>query len=123
MCQNGWCSLVLLAGGEPGGGGLGFFSIFTLWIPILVVFYLLLILPQRRERSRREAMLRALKKNDRVITVGGIHGVVTNVHQDAGEVTIKVDEATNTKLRITLSSIARVVSEEGSKDSSAKAKK
>ena len=49
-------------------------------------------------------MISSLKKNDHVVTVGGIHGVVTNVNRDGEEVTvtIKVDEATNTKLRITL---------------------
>ena len=59
-------------------------------------------------------MLAAVKKNDRVITAGGIYGVVTNVHREADEVTIKVDEATNTKLRLTLSSIARVLGDEPS---------
>jgi hypothetical protein len=39
---------------------------------------------------------------------------VTNVHREADEVTIKVDEATNTKLRLTLSSIARVLGDEPS---------
>ena len=57
-------------------------------------------------------MLAAMKKNDRVITAGGIYGVVTNVHQEADEVTIKVDEATNTKLRVTLSSIARILGDD-----------
>ena len=40
--------------------------------------------------------------------------MVTNVHREADEVTIKVDEATNTKLRVTLSSIARVLGDEPS---------
>ena len=57
-------------------------------------------------------MLGALKKNDRVVTVGGIYGWVTNVHREADEVTIRVDEATNTKLRITLGSVARVLGAE-----------
>ena len=56
----------------------------------------------------------AVKKNDRVVTVGGIYGVVTNVHREADEVTLKVDEATNTKLRVTLSSIGRVLGDEPS---------
>ena len=62
-------------------------------------------------------MLEAVKKNDRVITAGGIYGVVTNVHREADEVTIKVDEATNTKLRLTLSSITRVLGDEPSAES------
>ncbi len=82
--------------------------------PILLVFYFLMIRPQRQEQARRQSMLEALKKNDRVITAGGIYGVVTNVHREADEVTLKVDESTNTKLRVTLSSIARVLGDEAS---------
>ena len=54
----------------------------------------------------------ALKKNDRVITTGGIYGVVTNVHTEVDEITIKVDKATNTELHITINSIARVLGDE-----------
>ena len=96
------------------------FSILTLWLPIGLLFYFLLIRPQRREQSRRQGMLNAIKKNDRVITAGGIYGVVTNVHREADEVTIKVDEATNTKLRMTLASVARVLGDGTSTDSPSK---
>ena len=65
-------------------------------------------------------MLSAIKKNDRVITAGGIYGVVTNVHREADEVTIKVDEATNTKLRLTLGSVSRVLGDDSSSDASSK---
>jgi preprotein translocase subunit YajC len=81
-----------------------------------VLFYLLLIRPQRGEQARRQIMLGAVKKNDRVVTIGGIYGVVANVHREADEVTLKVDEATNTKLRVTLSSIGRVLGDEPSAD-------
>ncbi|MBN2021402.1 MAG: preprotein translocase subunit YajC [Pirellulales bacterium] len=87
------------------------FQILTMVVPIGVLFYFFMIRPQRREQATRQAMLAAVKKNDRVITAGGIYGVVTNVHHEADEVTIKVDEATNTKLRVTLGSIARVLGE------------
>ncbi len=92
------------------------FSFISL-LPFLAIgflFYFLLIRPQRKEQARRQAMLAAVKKNDRVITAGGIYGVVTNVHAEADEVTVKVDEATNTKLRVTLSSITRVLGDEAS---------
>lgn len=95
------------------------------WLGILpfvvigLLFYLMFIRPQRREQSQRDVMLANLKKNDHVVTIGGIHGVITNVRREVDEVTIKVDEATNTKLRVSLSAIARVVAEEPSADSSA----
>ena len=85
-------------------------------IVIGILFYFLLIRPQRREQAQRQKMLDAVKKNDRVLTVGGIYGVVMNVHREANEITIKVDESTNTKLRLTFGSIARVLSEESSQE-------
>ncbi len=50
-----------------------------------------------------------MKKNDRVVTIGGMYGVVMNVQKDADEVTLKIDETNNTKIRVTISSIARVL--------------
>jgi preprotein translocase subunit YajC len=54
-------------------------------------------------------LLEALKKNDRVVTIGGIYGVVANVQRDVDRVTLKVDETTNTKIDVTVGAIARVV--------------
>jgi len=85
---------------------------------IFALLYFMILRPQRREQKSRKDMLSNLKKNDRVITAGGIYGVVTNVRNDSDEVTIKVDEATNSKLRLTLSSISRVVSAESSSEKS-----
>jgi preprotein translocase subunit YajC len=109
-----WLTLAADGGGQgapPGGGG-GTLMFFLPFIIIMVLFYLLLMRPQKREQQKRQQMLTAIKKNDRVVTIGGIHGVVTNVQAEADEVTLKVDEATNTKLRMNLSSVARVLSGE-----------
>ena len=120
LSSNLWAHIVLLSqqdgGPEPGG----MFStkwILTFWLPVGFLFYFLLIRPQGREKASRQNLLDSLKKNDRVVTIGGIYGVVANVQRDSDEVTIKVDEATNTKLRVTRSSIARVLADEASKQS------
>lgn len=105
--------LVLLAQNGKGGPAAAP-SPFSMLFPLLaigLVFYLLLIRPQRREQKARQAMIANIKKNDRVVTVGGIYGVVANVRPEADEVTLKVDETTNTKLKVTLSAISRVLSE------------
>ena len=107
----GTIGLLAAAAPQEGWGG-AFMPMLTLFLPLLLAFYLLVMLPQRKEQSKRAAMLANLKKNDRVVTVGGIYGVVANVHREADEVTLKVDESTNTKLRVTLSSIVRVVATE-----------
>jgi preprotein translocase subunit YajC len=109
--------LALLAA-QPEGPNL--LNMLLPFLAIGAVFWFLLIRPQQREKKQRDAMLAAIKKNDRVITVGGIYGVVANVHREADEVTLKVDEAANFKLRVTVGSIARVLIDESSDDSSSK---
>jgi preprotein translocase subunit YajC len=103
-------------GPAPGGDGETMLMRFlasplSLIAAFFLLFYFLLLRPQQRERARRQSMLAAVKKNDRVVTAGGIYGVVTNVHREADEVTIKVDEATNTKIRVTFNSISQVLGE------------
>ena len=85
------------------------------WIPFAIIgvmFYFLLIRPERKKRQDLTTLLDSLKKNDRVVTIGGIHGVVVNVANDSEEVTIRVDEGSNTKLRVSRSAISRVVGDE-----------
>lgn len=100
---------------QDNGGG-GFFDPVSL-LPLVTIgflFYFLLVWPERKRKKRHELMLSNLKKNDRIVTVGGIYGTVVNVQKDAEDVTIKVDENSNTRLRITRSSIGRVIREETS---------
>lgn len=85
----------------------------------IFLFYLLLIRPQKRQEQQRKQMLADIKKNDHVVTVGGIYGVVTNIKSEADEVTLRVDEATNTKISFTLSSIVRVVRDEPKEEKAA----
>jgi preprotein translocase subunit YajC len=102
---------VLLAQEEGGGGG-PMSLLLGPWFPFIIIgvmFYFLLIRPERRKRAEMSQMLEALKKNDRVVTIGGIHGVVINAGKDSDEVTIRVDEGNNTKLRIQRSAVSRVV--------------
>lgn len=105
-------ALLAQAEAAGGNGGFGWVSVLTLWLPLIALFYFLILRPQRQEQSKRQAMLANLKKNDRVIILGGIYGVVTNVHLEADEITVKVDEASNAKLRVQLGAISRVLGEE-----------
>lgn len=85
-----------------------------------VIFYFILLRPQRREQAARDAMLGALKKNDKVVTIGGMIGTVANISADGQEVTLKVDD--NTRVRMVRSSIQRVVSAEGEAEKPAESK-
>ncbi len=84
----------------------------ALFGPIMLLFYFMLLRPQKRERDRKKSMLAGLKKNDHVVTVAGIKGVVANVKPEEDEVVLRVDDTTGAKLRVLLSSIARVIDEE-----------
>ena len=81
-------------------------------VMIGLVFFFVILRPQQRERQRQDDMLKQIKKNDRVVTSGGIFGVVTSVATESGEVTIRVDEKNDTKIRMQLSAIARVLGDE-----------
>lgn len=82
-------------------------------LSLVVIMFLYMFIMQRpamkREQEARETMLKNLKKNDRIVTSGGIYGVVTNVQLDADEITIRVDETTNTKIKITRAAVQRIV--------------
>jgi len=78
-------------------------------ILIFVVLWIVLFLPQRREKKRRQELLAMIKKGDRVLTVGGAIGTVLEVRPN--EVTLKVDENTNTRMRFSRSAIQSVLAE------------
>jgi len=77
--------LVLAMAGAPGqttgGSGQAIGMFITLGLMVLV-FYLLLIRPQRKEQMRQQEMLKNLKKNDRVVTTGGIIGRIVQLSED-----------------------------------------
>ena len=77
------------------------FLVFLPPLAIILVMYILMDSPQRREKAKREAMLKNLKKDDRVVTIGGILGSVANISQDGKEVTLKVDDGTRIRFRRT----------------------
>jgi preprotein translocase subunit YajC len=79
---------------------------------VMVLFYLMMIRPQKRKEQELRDQVNAVKENDRVVTIGGIYGVVTNVQRDAQRVTVRVDESTGTKLRLNMTAIARVLTAE-----------
>jgi len=101
-------AVLLQAQGQgQGSNPLGLILPFVL---VLGIMWLLLIRPQRKRDRQRREMLERVKKNDKVVTVGGIHGTVRRVKD--GEVVLLVDESNNTKLRMSLSAVSKIMSEE-----------
>jgi len=80
----------------PRQSGDPFGSMLWMMVIMFVIVWLLILVPQRRDKKRRESLLSSIKKGDRVQTIGGILGRVTEVKEH--EVVIKVDEKNNTHM-------------------------
>jgi preprotein translocase subunit YajC len=106
-------------GGDAGGGAGGGLLQTIFANPIIpfaligLVFYMMLMRPEQRKRKQQQELLSNLKKNDRVVTIGGIAGTVVNAPQGSTFVTIRVDDSNNTRLRILRTAISRVGEPEG----------
>lgn len=91
-----------MAGGQGGqGGGIAAFLPFLL---ILLIIYFLMIRPQTKRQKEKQKMLTALKKGDRVVTIGGIHGKIAGMKNQGKIVVLKVDK--NTNMTVNKSAIA-----------------
>jgi len=85
----------------------------TSWIFIglmFVIMYFLLFRGPRKKQQQHKQMVQTLRKNDKVRTIGGIIGTVVDIKGD--EVTLKVDESTNTKIKIASSAIGKNLSQD-----------
>ena len=87
----------------PQGQG-GFLVLFPMYLIIFLVFYFFLIRPQQKQQKEKQNMVGQLKKNDEVITAGGIHGTVVNVKEKT--IVLKVDD--NVKIEFDKSAISTV---------------
>jgi len=83
----------------------------TMMVIVMGIFYVMLILPQQRQRKKVQAMLQALKSGDKVITSSGIYGTVNGIDGD----TIILKVADQVKIRIARSAIAQVEASEDAK--------
>jgi preprotein translocase subunit YajC len=91
------------AGAEGGGGTSGMLS-FLPFVVIIAIFYFLIIRPQNKKQKDTQKMLGALKKGDKVVTIGGIHGTIASI--DGTDVIVKVDDSTRIKfLRSAISNV------------------
>jgi preprotein translocase subunit YajC len=106
---------LLAQGGGAGGGGGDFLGGSTFLLPLvltMVVMYLFLMRPEQKKRKEMEKLIASIKKNDHVVTVGGIYGTVVAAVADQPFVTVRVDDSNGTKLRILRSAISRVGADE-----------
>jgi preprotein translocase subunit YajC len=82
------------------------------FLPLIIIFVIMLMMfrgPQKQQQKKKK-MLQSLEKNDKVQTIGGIIGTIVDIKDD--EIVLKVDEANNTKIRVSASAIGRNISKE-----------
>jgi preprotein translocase subunit YajC len=92
------------AGGQQGG-----FGAFVPLILMFVIFYFLLIRPQQKKTKEHRKMIEGLKKGDRIVTSGGIHGRVTGIT----DATITVEIADKVRVKLNRGNVAGVMQQGG----------
>ena len=87
-------------------------------LPLIIVmgiFYVMLILPQQRQRKKTQAMLQALKTGDKVITSSGIYGTINGIDGETLILKIADTGSSPVKIRISRSAVAQVEAAEDAK--------
>lgn len=101
------------------------------FLPFVILFFLafqIFIAPERRRKAEEAKMLSTLKKNDRVVTAGGIHGTVVSTSSETNTLMLRVDDNNNTRIKVNYTAIASVTDasankkESNPKDSDSKTK-
>jgi preprotein translocase subunit YajC len=92
-------------GGTGGGNGGGGFGAFIPLVLMFAIFYFLLIRPQQKKAKQHKAMLSAVRKGDKVVTSGGLHGEVTGITDDV----ITMEIAPKVRVKVSRGSIAGVL--------------
>lgn len=82
-------------------------AMFLPMILIFVVIYLLIIRPQKKKEDTRKKLVAAVKKGDKIVTIGGIHGIVSEVND--ASVLVQIDSAV--KMRVEKNAISSVAGE------------
>ena len=92
------------------GSGMGAMATqIAFFAAIFAIFYFLLIRPQQRQRRERDQMLSTLKKGDRIVTSGGLHGTILSLSKDDTKDTVILRVTDQVKLEFDRSAIGRVL--------------
>jgi preprotein translocase subunit YajC len=93
------------SGGGGAGGQGGGFSAFVPLILMFAIFYFLLIRPQQKKAKQHKMLLSSLKKGDKVVSSGGLHGTVTGLTDD----TITMEVAPKVRVKVSRGSVAGIM--------------
>ncbi len=81
------------------------------FVPVLLLFYFMIIRPSQVQERKKRTMISQLKKNDRVLTLAGIYGTVVSIDNEGDRVVLKIDEDGKVRVAFARSGIARVLTE------------
>jgi preprotein translocase subunit YajC len=97
----------IIAMAPQGGNGGSMFSTLIMFALIILIFYFMILRPQQKRQKERQKLLDSVKKGDKVITVGGLHGTVIGLE----EKTVLIQVADNVKMKFERSAVSTVTRE------------
>ncbi len=102
-------NLLLALMGQPQGGdaGGGMISTVIMFALIIFIFYFMIIRPQSKRQKERQKMLEAMKKGDKIVTSGGLHGKIVGMEDK----TVLVEIADNVKVKVEKSAVSAIIPE------------
>jgi preprotein translocase subunit YajC len=92
-------------GGAGGAGGGGGFGAFVPLILMFAIFYFLLIRPQQKKSKQHKEMLASVRKGDKIVSAGGLHGVITGIADDV----VTMEIAPKIRVKISRGSVAGIL--------------
>ena len=109
------------AGGAPKGGIDPTTQMIMMFGIIFLMFYFIILRPQKREQRKQEDMRNSIKKGDKVVTIGGVHGTVAGVDTTNNIVSVQVDR--NVKIDFSKAAIATVTRRDDAREAVEEPKK
>ncbi len=98
-----------------GAQGGGLMSTLIMFVPLALIFYFLIIRPQKKQQKEHQAMIEGLQKNDYVQLSSGILGKITKIDSEKSIISIEIDKNTHTVIDVVKSSVVGKVNEQGEK--------
>lgn len=105
--MNIFYSLIAQNAAPQGGLFGGPWGMTLMMVGFIAIFYFLVVMPQNKKKKETQKMFDAMKKGDKVVTIGGLHGKISSIKDN--EVVIKIDA--NAELTVEKNAIARIVNQ------------
>lgn len=100
-------------GGAPQGNGL--MGTLIMFVPLALIFYFLILRPQKKQQKEAQTMLESLKKDDYIQLNSGILGKITKIDADKNTMSVEIDKNTHTVIEVVKSAVVGKVNEKGEK--------